>query len=90
MQFKSPFRRLALYGAVYFVEGAVLTYFSTFNILYVEPADAAAGLWRLPSAERPRVAAGGAGARRSRCIVHCLLLWYNSARFPEEMPDDGI
>jgi PAT family beta-lactamase induction signal transducer AmpG len=35
MQFKSPFRRLALFGAVYFVEGAVLTYFSTFNILYL-------------------------------------------------------
>ena len=24
MQFKSPFRRLALFGAIYFVEGAVL------------------------------------------------------------------
>jgi PAT family beta-lactamase induction signal transducer AmpG len=39
MQFKSPFRRLALFGAVYFVEGAVLTYFSTFNILYLRTFD---------------------------------------------------
>ena len=28
-------RRLSLFGAVYFVQGAVLTYFSTFNVLYL-------------------------------------------------------
>jgi hypothetical protein len=39
MQFKSPFRRPALFGAVYFVEGVVLTYFSTFNILYLRTFD---------------------------------------------------
>ena len=39
MQFKGPFRRLALFGAIYFVEGAVLTYFSTFNILYLRTFD---------------------------------------------------
>jgi len=35
MDATSRFRRLALFGAVYFVEGAVLTYFSTFNVLYL-------------------------------------------------------
>ena len=32
-------RRLALFGAVYFVQGAVLTYFSTFNALYLRSFD---------------------------------------------------
>ena len=32
-------RRLALFGAIYFVEGAVLTYFSTFNVIYLRTFD---------------------------------------------------
>jgi MFS family permease len=32
-------KRLALFAAVYFVEGAVLTYFSSFNILYLRSFD---------------------------------------------------
>jgi PAT family beta-lactamase induction signal transducer AmpG len=32
-------RRFALFGAVYFVQGAVLTYFSTFNVLYLRSFD---------------------------------------------------
>jgi len=32
-------RRLSLFGAVYFVQGAVLTYFSTFNVLYLRRFD---------------------------------------------------
>jgi len=39
MQLASPYRRLALFGAIYFVEGAVLTYFSTFNVLYLRTFD---------------------------------------------------
>jgi len=35
MRATSRFRRLVLFGAVYFVQGAVLTYFSTFNLLYL-------------------------------------------------------
>ena len=32
-------RRMALFGAIYFVEGAVLTYFSTFNVIYLRTFD---------------------------------------------------
>jgi PAT family beta-lactamase induction signal transducer AmpG len=39
MQLASPYRRLALFGAIYFVEGAVLTYFSTFNTIYLRTFD---------------------------------------------------
>ena len=39
MQLASPYRRLALFGTIYFVEGAVLTYFSTFNVLYLRTFD---------------------------------------------------
>jgi len=39
MQLASPYRRLALFGTVYFVEGAVLTYFSTFNTIYLRTFD---------------------------------------------------
>jgi PAT family beta-lactamase induction signal transducer AmpG len=35
MNTTNRFRRLALFGAIYFVEGAVLTYFSTFNVIYL-------------------------------------------------------
>ncbi len=35
------FRRLALFGSVYFVQGAVLTFFSTFNVLYLRTFDIA-------------------------------------------------
>ncbi len=31
--------RLSLFAAVYFVEGAVLTYFSAFNVLYLRSFD---------------------------------------------------
>ena len=33
------FLRLALYAAVYFLEGAVLTYFTAFNVLYLRSFD---------------------------------------------------
>ncbi|MDY6875971.1 MAG: MFS transporter [Chloroflexota bacterium] len=33
------FRRLALFGVAYFVEGMVLTYFSTFNVIYLRTFD---------------------------------------------------
>lgn len=36
---KARLLRLALFGAVYFVEGAVLTYFSAFNVLYLRSFD---------------------------------------------------
>ncbi|MCD4802816.1 MAG: MFS transporter [Anaerolineales bacterium] len=36
---KERLQRLALFAAVYFVEGAVLTYFSAFNILYLRSFD---------------------------------------------------
>lgn len=36
---KERLHRLALFAAVYFVEGAVLTYFSAFNILYLRSFD---------------------------------------------------
>jgi PAT family beta-lactamase induction signal transducer AmpG len=39
MKLTSPFRRLALFGVAYFVEGAVLTYFSTFNVIYLRTFD---------------------------------------------------
>jgi PAT family beta-lactamase induction signal transducer AmpG len=35
MRSSNRLRRLTLFGAVYFVQGAVLTYFSTFNALYL-------------------------------------------------------
>jgi PAT family beta-lactamase induction signal transducer AmpG len=39
MRLASPSCRLALFGAIYFVEGAVLTHFSTFNVLYLRTSD---------------------------------------------------
>jgi len=39
MKSTGRFRRLALFGAVYFVQGAVLTYFSTFNVIYLRTFD---------------------------------------------------
>jgi MFS transporter, PAT family, beta-lactamase induction signal transducer AmpG len=33
------FRRLTLFGAIYFIEGTVLTYFSSFNVLYLRSFD---------------------------------------------------
>jgi len=35
----SRLRRFTLFGVVYFVQGAVLTYFSTFNVLYLRTFD---------------------------------------------------
>jgi len=32
-------RHMALFGAIYFVQGAVLTYFSTFNVIYLRTFD---------------------------------------------------
>jgi len=39
MRATTRLRRLSLFGAVYFVQGAVLTYFSTFNVLYLRRFD---------------------------------------------------
>jgi MFS family permease len=39
MESRVRLRRLALFGAVYFVQGAVLTYFSTFNVIYLRTFD---------------------------------------------------
>jgi hypothetical protein len=39
MESRTRARRLTLFGAVCFVQGAVLTYFSTFNALYLRTFD---------------------------------------------------
>jgi PAT family beta-lactamase induction signal transducer AmpG len=39
MEDRGRFHRFALYGVIYFVEGAVLTYFSTFSVIYLRTFD---------------------------------------------------
>lgn len=39
MEKRDRFLRLALFGGVYFVEGALLTYFSAFNVIYLRSFD---------------------------------------------------
>ena len=102
MQLASPFRRLALFGVIYFLEGAVLTYFSTFNVLYLRTFDLSftrigivGGITLIPFVLKifvgllsDRVNLAGLGHRKPYIVLGLLLQSLAFLLFPLVLPNE--